>query len=247
LDPNKKADWNVDFEISKRLEFIGNILDSNTIKFRKSDNCITGFNIIVKNTTMKDAEQKANDRAKNLKNILTIKSGMPIEIDLKSLESIPEPGQDKHIMGTFRIGLGGIDGGIHNLDLNDSNIQLIINSNGQNSLKYEYVSKGIFYYYNLNPIDCIKELFRVIENNKNFPDYDKYKVLRDMYSHDQPYEKKTVELFSKCFTPNSFEYKKFDPGNGWIIIDLDSNKNMRLLNKLALQLRSQVITLLKLS
>jgi len=51
LDPNEKADWNVDFEISKRLEFIGNILDSNTIKFRKLDNYITGFNIIVKNTT----------------------------------------------------------------------------------------------------------------------------------------------------------------------------------------------------
>jgi hypothetical protein len=240
LDPNEIADWNIDFDISERLEFTGKISDSNTIKFRKVDNYITGFTVTVKNSTMEDAERKGREKARNLKNILTIKSGIPLEEIFKSLESIPKPGQDKHIQGEFVLSTGGIKGGIDNLDLNDSNIQSIINSREPQNLKYEYFTKGIFYYYNSNPVDCIKESFRVIEDNKNFYDYYKYKVLRDIFSHKPPYIKETIELFDKCFSPNPFECKKFEPQNGWIIIDLDSNKNQRLLNKIAIELRSQI-------
>jgi hypothetical protein len=78
LDPNEIADWDLNFEISERLEFTGEITDSNTIKFKKSDKNIVGFNLIIKNSTIKDAEEKGKDKTKNLKNILTIKSGMPL-------------------------------------------------------------------------------------------------------------------------------------------------------------------------
>jgi hypothetical protein len=99
----------------------------------------------------------------------------------------------------------------------------------------------------LNPIDCIKESFRVIEDNKKFHNYCKYKILRDIFSHKLPYTRETVELFGKCFSPNPFECKKFEPENGWIIIDLDSNKNQRLLSKIAIELRSQIREYLRLS
>jgi hypothetical protein len=80
-------------------------------------------------------------------------------------------------------------------------------------------------------VDCIKELFKVIETNKSFPDYEKYESVRDLFSHRPQYFKPTVEKFLKYFNDKSFDYKKFDPHNGWIIIDLESSKSKQVLGQ----------------
>ena len=245
MNPDEIADWKIDYDLSEKLEFIGGINDSESIKFKTSGNCITGFVLRIKDSTIKDAEIKGGNKAKNLKNFLTIKSGQPMEVNLKSLQSIPKPGEDTHIQGTFTITTGGIGGAVKNIDISEPNIQTIINSQAPDNLKYEFVSKGIFYYYNGDPIDCIKELFRAVEDRKNFPNYDKYNVIRDIYSHKLPYRKKTTDLFKVTFNPNTFE-GKFDPDNGIIILDSTSNKKTRLLYKMAKEFRSDVKKLLKL-
>lgn len=246
MNPDEIADWTIDYDLSKKLEFIEDIVNSESINFKTSGNYITGFVLRIKNSTIKEAELKGGNKAKNLKNILTIKSGEPMEVNLKSLQSIPKPGEVSHVQGTFKISTS-ISGGVKNINLNEPNVQTIINSQAPDNLKYEIVSKGIFYYYNGDPIDCIKELFRVIEDRKDFRNFNKYKVIRDMYSHKLPYRKETTELFKVTFNPNPFECINFDPDNGFIILDPGSNKNTGLLYSMAKEFTTDVKILLKLA
>ena len=235
---NIVADWRFDYNLSDKIPFLDEVIDYPTIIFKKTDKHIIGFYLIVKNSLQEDAENKAAKKAKNLKCILTIKSGMPIEVNLREYHSLPKEGQTGCVSASFTSRYK-IEGSFKNLDLNMPLIQTIINSTQTKSLKYKYATKGIFHYYNGNPIECIKELFKIVEKKnekkekKLPPDYKKYKVLRNMYSHKLPYLKKTRNLFLEVFNQESFDYMKYDPDGCWIIINLESNKNQRILNKLA--------------
>jgi hypothetical protein len=246
MDENEITDWILEFDLSEKIAFLDAVTDSAGIKFKTSGKYVTGFIFTLKNLTIKEAEKKGKNKAMNLKNILTIISGVPIEVYLKSLHSEPKPGKPGHVRGSFRVSLGGIEGGFNKLDANLSEIQSIINSQEPSNLKYEYASKGIFYYYNLNPIECIKELFKVIVDQKTFFNYNKYEVIRNIFSHSPPYKKETIDSFLKIFNPNDFEFKKFVPNNGWLIFDIDSNKNLRIFNSLASRFISDVRKYLKL-
>lgn len=70
-----------------------------------------------------------------------------MEVNLKSLQSIPKSGEASHVQGTFTF-RWSIGGGIDNLNINEPNIQTIIGSKEPENLKYEFVSKAIFYDYN---------------------------------------------------------------------------------------------------
>lgn len=246
MNPDETADWTIDYDLSKKLEFIGDTVNSESINFKTSGNLITGFVLTIKNSTLNQAEQKGDNKAKNLKNILTIKSGEPLQVNLKSLQSDPKPGKLGHLQKTCPINTGGISGAVKNINISEPDIQTIINSEAPDDLKYEFASKGILHYYNGYPIDCIKELFRVIEGEKDFPNFKQYKVIRDMYSHKLPYWENTTKLFKIAFNPNPFDCIKFDPDNGFIILDPSSNQNTRLLNKMAKEFTFEVRKLLKL-
>lgn len=229
---NEYADWIFDCNLSDKIPFLDEVIDSPTIMFKKTAKHIIGFLLIVRNSLLEDAEKKAANKAKNLKCILTIKSGMPIQVNIKGYHSLPKQGQTGRVSAsfTFRYRIGG---SFKKLDLNMPLIQSIINSTRSESLKYELATKAVFHYYNGNPADCIKELFVLVESDELFPDYKKYKVLRNMFSHRPPYRKETKDLFLEIFNEDSFDYTRYDPDNCWINVDLESNKSQRLLNKLA--------------
>ena len=42
MNPDEIADWTIDYDLSKKLEFIGDIVNSESINFKTSDNYITG-------------------------------------------------------------------------------------------------------------------------------------------------------------------------------------------------------------
>lgn len=68
--------------------------------------------------------------------------------------------------------------------------------------------------------------------DKSVPDYEKCKVIRDIFSHRPHYQKDTMIRFLKYFNDKSFDYKRFDPDNGWIIIDMESSKSKQVLGQL---------------
>ena len=234
------------YKFSKKVPLINQIQNSSNIVFTISEEevkekiCkfIEGFTIKIEESLIEPAEEQSRILARNLKNIITIKSTMPTEIYLQDYRSIPRG-------GTASIGKStrtsfSIEGSIQNLNLNDPNIQSIINSNEQDSLKYQFLSKGILHYYYDNNVDCIRELFKLIENNDSFPNYYKYQVLRHLFSHPPPYHKTTINLFASEFSTTSFEYNTYDVPNRTIIINIESQNSKKELERLTSNLISQL-------
>ena len=235
---NISSDWVFNFKLSKNIEILknGKISDSNNIRFIKEDNHLTGFTITIKNSSLEEAEQKSRNRANNLAKIFTIKSGMPIETTLSDYHNIRKENKLKRVVKTLTIKYD-IDGGIKNLDINDSNIQNIIHSTKSESLLFSIFRDTIFHYYNNNPAYSIMLGFEIIKGEKEFPNYIKLEVLRNIFTHPnipgKQYQGDTIELFLSVFNKNSFEYKEFKPEEKIIIIDLESSDNLRKLNQMA--------------
>jgi hypothetical protein len=70
--------------------------------------------------------------------------------------------------------------------------------------------------------------------------YHKYESLRHLFSHEPPYHSSTIELFTEEFGQYSFDYEKYDPANGFIVIDMTSKTNVQKLSKLARELMTSV-------
>ena len=238
--------WVFTFNLSKPIKYLGKISDAPNIKLNTNDNNqITGFTITIKNLPYDKAEEKSNNKAKNLANIITIKSSMPVESNLASYHSIPKKNQLSKVVKTQRFGYQ-IDGAIQDLDLNENIIKLITDSTFPCNESYKYLSKAIFHYYNNNPIDCIKEGFRIIANDPDFScSFNEYKSIRDMNSHGQSpgqhYKQETIELFENTFPHNDFDYKS-DSSSGTITIDWKSDKNNKKLESIANKLVKELKT-----
>lgn len=242
----KLTDWIFRFIISEKIPLLNQIENSHNIEFEieeiqngNNSKYLTGFNVRINNSPLDEAETRSRIIARNLKNILIIKSGIPIDVNLKNYTSMPKQGELQHIMTSLTL-RWKIEGGIKELDLKNPDIQSVLYLSEIDSLKYQYLSKGIFHYYNKNPAESIRELFRVIENNSKFPNYARYQVLRHLFSHEPPYHHNTISQFLKEFNNNDFDYNKFDPSNNIIIIDMESGKTKSLLNNIASNLISEL-------
>jgi hypothetical protein len=233
MNSEDTSDWIFTFNLSMPVEYSGKINGAPNIEINtNNNNGITGFTITIKNLSYDKAEEKSKNKARNLANIITIKSSMPVEANLVSYHNISKNNElSKVIMtSTHRY---KIDGAIKDLDLNESKIKRITNSTFPCNESYKYLSKAIFHYYNNNPIDCIKEGFRIISNKPDFScSFNEYKSIRDLNSHGQSpgqhYKQCTRELFENTFTHDDFDYE-LDPSSGTIIIDWKSEKNLKSL------------------
>lgn len=219
------SDWVYDYNLSNKIEYLGEVNSSSTVEAKVSEKHITGFRITIKQSSFEDAERKSDNKANNLKNYLIV----PTNINLIGYQNIPKENGVIRVTGFFRL-MRDINGGLSDLDLNNDHIKSIINYHEHKSLELEYLSRAIFHRYNNNLVDCINELFRVIE--KSFPEYEKYESLRDLFSHRPQYFKNTIATFLEYFDDKSFYYKKFDPQNGWIIIDIESSKSKQILHQI---------------
>lgn len=90
-------DWVFTYNISKPIKYFGNIKDAPNIKINTDNKEITGFTITIKNSSYDDAEKKSKKKADNLANIITIKSGMPVEANLGSYHSFPKTNELSHV------------------------------------------------------------------------------------------------------------------------------------------------------
>lgn len=201
------------YTLSQEIEFFNNIQNSFTITFETSEKTvkeklckfIVGFKISCNIKDEIKAKSQTNMIADNLKNLIIIKSGMPVTIFLKVQTNILKSGKQQ-VIGSFKLSHSMV-GGINKLNLNDRQIQKISNANMQKQLKYQYFAIGIIHYYYGYYIDCIRELFKLIETRKKFPKHERYKVIRDIFSHN-PYAHypSTIQNFQNQFN-NVLEYK----------------------------------------
>jgi hypothetical protein len=234
------GDWIFDFDLSEKIAVI-NLVNSENIILNKSEDekCVTGFSIKVKGHVRVTAEAKAMNEASNLTKILTIMSGVPLYANLVSHQGFRKNSKLIRIGRdfTFRYNIGG---GIQVVDMTDKNTIRMIESVSSENFHLEDLYTATMLCHNHQPAECIKVLWKIIENRDDINGYHKYECLRHMYSHKPPYHSKTIELFMQEFGQDSFEYEKYDPANGFIVIDMKSRKNIQTLSKLARELMTQV-------
>lgn len=100
-----------------------------------------------------------------------------------------------------------------------------------------YLADSISHYYTGEPVISIREAFKIFENEKN-PQHNKFKALRNIFSHDMPFKKDTLNMFEQEFNKDDFDYIQYDIAKGILIIDLKSHKTLKKLNGLSLELRN---------
>lgn len=234
------GDWSFDFDLSKKIAVI-NLVNSENIQFKKSvdEKYVTGFTINVKNHVQNTAEIKAMNEASNLTKLLTIKSGIPLDANLVSHQGFRKNSKLIRIGRTFTFRYN-IEGGIQDVDITDKNTIRMIESKSSENLDLQDLYTATLLYYNRQPTECIKVLYKIIENKKRIRGYHRYECLRHMFTHKPPYRSKTIEMFIQEFGQYSFEYKKYDPANGLILFDMTSAKNIQIFSKLARELMTNV-------
>jgi hypothetical protein len=63
-----------------------------------------------------------------------------------------------------------------------------------------------------------------------------YFALRNILAHSPYYKDKTMHYFKESFNKDDFDYLKYDPDNKLIVLDLDSAKTLKKLNKIVAEL-----------
>lgn len=223
-----------------------NVRNGLDIKFVKDSNdVIEGFSIVVTSSDPDEAEKISKKKASNLESILTIKSGMTVHADLSGLECEDKITGSGHVAKTLQV-VYGIKGGLDKLDLTDSAIQKSINSFPNPNLGY--LSRAVHHMYEGRAGESIKEAFKIIERNSSFKDYYKYKCIRDVLSHteQQKFTPGTVNNFNMYFGPTAFDFRRYNPTKGEIVIDPESVKTNRTLLTLARDLVKESRTILNL-
>lgn len=127
-----------------------------------------------------------------------------------------------------------IGGNIAELDLTNKNTNSLILSDSNENLIH--LSSLVSQHYIGNPFESIKEAYKIVENNQN-PNYNKFKVLRHIFSHTPPYNQSTIDMFTKEYSNTDFDYLQYDPQNRILILNPNSHKTLKKLNGIALELQ----------
>ena len=126
------------------------------------------------------------------------------------------------------------------LNIHDELIKIYKSSNPHIKQYIGYLAKAIIFYQKGFPDHSIIEAYKIVEPDETFIHYNMYFALRNILAHSPYYKKKTRRYFKESFNKDNFDYLKYDPDNKLIVLDLDSNKTLRKLNKIVVELISHL-------
>jgi hypothetical protein len=201
------------------------------------DGYIEGFDLLVNNTSIPNGEKERDKLADCLERILTIKSGMTLDVWPTRYRCKDKVTGHSHRQSSF-IARSSRHGWIDVLNLSNKNIQNFLSmGTGQ---KLEYLSEAVSSFYEGRLKESIITAFQIIERERSPPitDYKKFRCIRNILVH-KTLEQYIVNEFKSYFGKNAnnlFDFKKYDPNNGIISLDLKSSKTKTTLNNLATDL-----------
>ncbi|MGD9533382.1 MAG: hypothetical protein AB7V56_06400 [Candidatus Nitrosocosmicus sp.] len=236
-----KGEYN--FAIDKKVK-INKLSNSNDVVITLDDeNYVKDILLITYGNSEEEVEKNSEMISFNLEKILIVLWGRKLRL-LEKGYNITELSTGKGRGGTaFHMGWS-IEGSIKELDLNNKNTNTLINSGSNENLIH--LSSSVSYYYIGNPFVSIKEAYKIIENIHD-PNHDKFKVLRHIFSHSPPYNQSTIDMFTKAYSSVDFDYLKYDLQNRIIILNPNSNKTLKRLNGVAVELQKICKTILNIS
>jgi hypothetical protein len=117
-------------------------------------------------------------------------------------------------------------------DVSDKNIE-----------NFRYYNAGVLFYNSRLYESSIREFFKIIEDDKSIHNYDDYKIIRDLFSHNFDILGGASEKFEKNINlKNKFISKKFTGKNNKeiVIIDKYNSNNILELLRMAKELKEIV-------
>ena len=210
-------------------------LDSISIEYITDKNYLTGFIIILEKELKRAEGEKVLDGfVKFFTHLICIKSNRHITSNPSGINYVRKD-------GTLEIGddlsiVYNIEGAPVKLNIQDDLIRISKSSKPHIKQHIGYLAKTIILHQEKFPDHSIIEAFKIIENNQNFKNYNMYFALRNILAHSPYYKDKTMYYFKGSFNKDDFDYLKYESENNLIVLDLDSAKTLKNLNKIAIEL-----------
>jgi hypothetical protein len=200
--------------------------------------------IIVVESNYKEELKKEAEKKKNLlERIMTIKYNIPILLYLHAGEITDNLNPSTNecyncIDSTFSVEFDRVK-----LDFQDKEIQKIIESYENETSDINFLHRSILLNSIGLPIESIKESYKIIEKLRSFAKgqpneyskiYCKFGIIRNILSHhDDNFNSYTIQSFKDNFKEKSFDYYEYDIGKKIIKLNLNSDKTINELNKIA--------------
>jgi hypothetical protein len=202
------------------------------------DKFIIGFNIKFSKSSLKDCMEDARIIADRISCLIAYETLQPVDVNFSGHAGIPKPGKTARVSKSLTL-KWNIRGREPTISLTNPDVAGVLRLDEAEHHCLQLFRSAILHFNNGSKVEALKELFAIIEYDKDFPDHDKYYGLRQIFSHrprnhknNMSYEQGTIEKFKRHFGKEDFDYLKFEPENNVIIVDINSSKTQERLKKI---------------
>jgi hypothetical protein len=241
---NKFVSFKFHYSLSNKIPFTELSDNIPNVEFVKEDNYLTGFNVVLrKPLELEEAEKESEEFAYLVCDLISIKSNrhvIPILNGYLATDITGKGRTSKSVTYSYNV-----EGAPSKLDIYHLLSRVLKSNNPQIKQYLGYLAKGITLQFEHFPDHSIIEAFKIIEEIKDFPLYEKYYALRNILVHSPEYREKTASSFRKFFDENSFDYVMYNRDSNIIILNLHSNKTQKILNQVANELMIEIKKYLK--
>ena len=220
----------IKYNLNPKILFNELSLDIPNVEFITENNYLTDYIIKINGIiTGEEGEKRINCYSNILAKLLTIQSSRHITVEYVKEEFIEEEGLPS-IYNDLSIRYNIQERPV-NLNIKDNFLKLR-DSPYIDQLRLRYVANSISLSHERLLEYSIIEAFKVIEQNKQFPDYWKYYALRNIVAHsprdtNSYYDKGTLESFDSYFNQDDFDYLEYERKDNKLkslLLDFESDK-----------------------
>jgi hypothetical protein len=235
---NKFVSFKFHYSLSNRIPFT-ELSDIPNVEFAKEDNYLTGFNIVLRKLLeLDEAVKESEEFAYLLSDLISIKSNryvIPILNGYLATDITGKGRTSKSLTSRYNI-----EGAPAKLDIYHQFSSVLKSGSPQIKQSLGYLARAIILQFEHFPDHSIIEAFKIIEEIKEFPLYEKYYAIRNILVHSPEYREKTASSFRKFFDENSFDYLMYYRDSNTIILNLHSNKTQKKLNEVTNELMIEI-------
>jgi len=210
------------------------------VEFIKSNGSsyVSGLKITVSKSNMSDALKDSRIIAEKIVGFISFRDGQHLTIVLSGCSGIPKVGKTARVSKSMTY-LFNIKAPEPVLELSNQDLIDGLNISKLDLSLLQRFNSAISHYKSGSSIEALKLLFAIIENDEGFPNYNKYSALRNIFTHSpdlnrpkQQYHPETIKNFTNYFDESDFDYLQFEPHNNIIILDVNSQRNLKRLHKI---------------
>jgi hypothetical protein len=206
----------------------------------KSDNdCLLGLNIKILKNDFIEALDDSKRIADKIADFISSKIMQHVTVRKTGHHGIPKPGKTAPVSRSYTF-INKIEGVQPILQFGYQDAIDVIKLNELQHSLLQRLSIAIKHHSSGCPVEALKEIYAIIENDRTFPNFDKLHGLRQVFTHsprqsNRPYSREAIDNFKRYFNESTFDYLKYEPLSFLIIPDMNSQKTKLKLSELVSQ------------